>query len=322
MQPGTTADGQPKPAVHVGLIGMDIRRSLSPTLHETEAAHHGLHLRYELIDVASAAVTPQTLPQLLNEARRRGFRGLNITYPFKQAVLPLLDSLSAEAQAIGAVNTVLFDDGKATGHNTDALGWSRAFQAALPAADLRCVTLIGAGGAGSAVAHAALRSGVARLLIHDRDQKRAELLAHALCTTHGAGCASVVVHTDTSDTSNISDATTNTATNTTTNAALQTALKQSSGLIHASPTGMEKQPGLPLPPHCLHAGLWVSEVVYVPLETALLKAARAAGCRTVDGGGMAVWQAAGAFELFTGKVPNAARMNAHFRACMALRTNA
>lgn len=289
----STADQVPRD-IQVGLIGVGIRRSLSPTLHETEAAHHGLRLHYQLIDADSELLTADTLPQLLNSARAKGFAGLNITYPFKQTVLPLLDSLSDDARAMGAVNTVLFENGKTSGHNTDGTGWSRAFQAALPQADLARIALIGAGGAGSAVAHAALRLGAAHVVLHDSDHERAVLLAKALCKHHGAHRASA--QTD-----------------------ITTALRDSTGLIHATPTGMDKLPGLPLPAQLLHAGLWVSEVVYFPLETALLKAARAAGCTTMDGGGMAVRQAAGAFKLFTGITPDAARMDAHFRACVAQR---
>ena len=280
--------------VLVGLIGAGIQRSLSPVMHETEAAHHGLRLRYRLIDVDQELLTAATLPQLLNTARAQGFRGLNITYPFKQAVLPLLDSLSDDARAIGAVNTVLFDNGRATGHNTDSPGWGRAFRSALPEADLRRVTLLGAGGAGSAVAHAVLSLGAQHLLIHDRNHHRAISLAKTLCKRYGLERAEA--KTD-----------------------LAQAMGQCTGLIHATPTGMDKLPGMPLPENLLRSDMWVAEVVYFPLQTALLKAARAAGCATVDGGGMAVWQAVGAFELFTGITPDAARMEAHFRACVAQR---
>ena len=91
------------------------------------------------------------------------------------------------------------------------------------------------------------------------------------------------------------------------------------GLIHATPTGMDKLPGLPLDAGLLHAGLWVSEIVYFPIDTALLQAARAAGCATIDGGHMAVGQAVGAFSLFTGREPDPARMDTHFRRLLAQR---
>jgi len=96
-------------------------------------------------------------------------------------------------------------------------------------------------------------------------------------------------------------------------------MAQASGLIHATPTGMDKLPGLPLDVGLLRPAMWVSEVVYFPLETALVKAARTLGCRVSDGGGMAVGQAVGAFELFTGEAPDAARMDAHFRRLVSAR---
>jgi shikimate dehydrogenase len=280
--------------VLVGLIGAGIQRSLSPVMHETEAAHQGLRLRYQLIDVDHEPLTAQTLPQLLKTARDQGFRGLNITFPFKQTVLPLLDCLSDEARAMGAANTVLFENGRTIGHNTDAPGWSRAFQAALPHANLSSVTLLGAGGAGAAVAHAVLALGARHLFIHDREHERATALAATVCKRFGHERASAEED-------------------------ITKAVGASNGLIHATPTGMDKLPGMPLPAGLLRPEMWVAEVVYFPLETELLKAAHAAGCATVDGGGMAVWQAVGAFELFTGIAPDTARMETHFRACVARR---
>ncbi len=293
-QLGTRPLAEEQADVLVGLIGAGIQRSLSPVMHETEAAHHGLRLHYRLIDIDQEPLNTQTLPRLLKTARDQGFRGLNITFPFKQAVLPLLDRLSDEARAIGAVNTVLFENGHSIGHNTDAPGWGRAFQAALPHANLSRVTLLGAGGAGAAVAHAVLALGAQHLLIHDREPGRAVALADAVCKRFGLARA-------------------------TAEADLALAVGVCNGLIHATPTGMDKLPGMPLPAGLLRPEMWVADVVYVPLETALLKAAHAAGCVTVDGGGMAVWQAVGAFELFTRKAPNAARMETHFRACVARR---
>ncbi|MCL9849061.1 shikimate dehydrogenase, partial [Ralstonia solanacearum] len=95
---------------------------------------------------------------------------------------------------------------------------------------------------------------------------------------------------------------------------LAAAMAAADGLVHATPTGMAGHPGLPLPPDLLQSRHWVAEIVYFPLETELLRHARALGCRTLDGGGMAVFQAVGAFELFTGIAPNAHRMLAHFAA--------
>jgi shikimate dehydrogenase len=277
----------------VGLIGAGIQLSLTPAMQEEEARHHGLRLHYQLIDLDLTPGSLAQLPALLTAARIMGFAGLNITYPCKQAVLPLLDELSTEARAMGAVNTVVIRDGRLVGHNTDGSGWAWGFRRALPDADLRCVVLLGAGGAGSAIAHAVLGLGAKQLRIVDTDRVRAEALAKALTEQHGVRA---VAYADAAQ-----------------------ALAGASGLIHATPTGMAKIPGLPVDAALLRPELWVSEVVYFPIETELLKTARALGCRTVDGGTMAVGQAVGAFELFTGLLADAARMEQHFRRLLAAR---
>jgi len=289
----------------VGLIGAGIQRSLTPAMHEAEARAQGLALHYQLIDLDLTGQGVEALPTLISAARTMGFAGLNITYPCKQAVIPLLDGLSDEAQAMGAVNTVVFErDGggravRAVGHNTDGSGWRWGFERALPGADLSRVVLLGAGGAGSAIAHAVLRLGAAALVLVDADPARAAGAAERLNAIYPGQRAS---HT--------ADAA----------AALATG-GGATGLIHATPTGMDKLPGLPLDASLLRRDLWVSEIVYFPLQTELLKAARAAGCASCDGGTMAVGQAVGAFRLFTGCEPDTARMDAHFRSMVAKRTS-
>ncbi len=278
--------------VLIGLIGAGIQKSLSPALHEEEAQHHGMRLHYQLIDLDRSASSPAELPTLLSAARIMGYAGCNVTYPCKQAVIPHLDSLSEEAQAMGAVNTVVVRDGKLVGHNTDGSGWAWGFTRALPHADLSHVVLLGAGGAGAAIAHAVLRLGAQQLSIVDAQPERAAQLAVDVNALYGARAHA---------------------------ADLSAAMAQASGLIHATPTGMDKLPGLPLDVGLLRPAMWVSEVVYFPLETALVKAARTLGCRVSDGGGMAVGQAVGAFELFTGEAPDAARMDAHFRRLVSAR---
>ena len=277
----------------VGLIGAGIQRSLSPAMHEEEARHHGIRLHYQLIDLDSYHADVESLPTLLLAARMMDFAGLNITYPFKQAVIPLLDALTDEARAMGAVNSVVFRDGKSIGHNTDGPGWSWAFKYAMPSADLSRVVLLGAGGAGSAIAHAALNLGVKQLVVIDPVNQRATELVNNLNAKYGPRA-------------------------TTSNDAA-TVMSYASGLINATPIGMEKFPGMPVPADILRPDVWVCEIVYFPLETALLRAARARGCATLDGGAMAVGQAASAFELFTGITPHAKRMEAHFQRMMAAR---
>ena len=283
--------------VLVGLIGAGIQRSLTPAMHEEEARHHGLRLHYQLIDLDRGGPDGAELPALIASARTMGFAGLNITYPCKQAVIPLLDDLSEEARTMGAVNTVVNRDGRLVGHNTDGSGWSWGFRRALPQADLNRVVLLGAGGAGSAIAHAVLRLGAGQLRLIDSDGGRAAELALRLNDRYGND--RVTAFADVAE-----------------------ALSGATGLIHATPTGMDKRPGLPLPESLLRPGLWVAEIVYFPLDTQLLQAARSRGCATVDGGTMAVGQAIGAFELFTGIRPDADRMEAHLRRMLAQRSEA
>jgi shikimate dehydrogenase len=277
----------PEPVL-CGLIGAGIQRSLAPALHEEEARHHGLRLHYQLIDLASRGAGVEVLPALLQAARIIGFRGLNITFPCKQSVIPLLDALSEEASTIGAVNTVIREGDRLVGYNTDASGWSWGFRRALPQADLSRVVLFGAGGAGSAVGYAALELGVGELAIFDVDPSRAVMLAAALQANFPD--RRVVPARDP-----------------------KAALRSASGLIHATPVGMASAAGMPLDETLLRPAMWVSEIVHVPLETPLLKSAQRVGCATVDGGHMNVGQAIGAFKLFTGLEPEPARMEAHFR---------
>jgi shikimate dehydrogenase len=276
-----------------GLVGAGIQQSLTPAMQEEEARQHGLRLHYQLIDLDRSADSADALPALLRAARIMGFAGLNVTFPCKQAVVPLLDDLSPEARAMGAVNTIVIRDGRLVGHNTDGSGWAWGFRRALPGADVSRVVLLGAGGAGSAIADAACRLGVGELRIVDSDAARASALAEALNARLGRRAAAT---TD-----------------------LAGALADATGLVHATPTGMAKLPGMAVSASLLRPSLWVSEVVYFPLDTELLQAARAAGCATVDGGTMAVGQAIGAFELFTGRKADVNRVERHFRSLLAAR---
>jgi len=275
----------------VGLIGSGIGGSLSPAMHEEEGGKLGLNYVYRRIDLEALKLDVAALPDLLVAAERMGFDGLNITYPCKQAVIPLLDELSDDARALGAVNTVLFKDGKRIGHNTDWSGFARAFQRGLPDVSLERVVQLGAGGAGAAVAHAALTMGARALALFDVDAARAASLAAELQQRFPGATVSA-------------------------GSSLAESLAAANGLIHATPTGMAKLPGLPLPVELLHRELWVADIVYFPIRTALLQAAEALGCRTLSGGGMAVYQAVDAMRIFTGLEPDAERVYTHFQSLL------
>ena len=294
-QPGRSARGS---SVLVGLIGSGIGPSLSPPLHEREADRLGVRYLYRRLDLDVLGLPAESVGEILAAARLAGYDGLNITHPCKQLALPYLDDLSPDAAQLNAVNTVVFADGKAIGHNTDWSGFARSFDWGLPGAALDHVVLMGAGGAGSAVAHALLSLGAERVDVVDVDGGRAAALAESLCGRFGAGRARG------SDTSN-----------------LAAALAGADGLVHATPTGMAAHPGLPLPAALIDPRLWVADIVYRPLETPLVRTARELGCRVLDGGGMAVFQAADAFRLFTGIEPDADRMLAHFADLVAVPGN-
>lgn len=274
-----------------GLVGADIGPSLTPPLHEREAAQLGIGCFYERIDITALGLPPDRVGELVRAAGWLGFSGLNVTHPCKQLVVEHLDELSSDAATLGAVNTVVFRDGGTIGHNTDWPAFQRSFVRGLPDVATRRVVLVGAGGAGTAVAHAALSLGASRLVVVDAQADRAAALAGALRDEYGS---------DRATTARMSD--------------LEAQLAEADGLIHATPAGMAAHPAPAFPPSYLHPDLWVAEVVYRPLETELLRHARQLGCRTLDGGGMAVFQAALSFELFTGLEPDVDRMLEHFAA--------
>lgn len=275
-------------ALRTGLVGRGILASGSPWLHEKEAAAQGLTLKYELFDFSDRNWPDDALGAVLAQALDAGFSGLNVTFPFKQAVIPLLDDLSDDARAIGAVNTVQMTDGRLIGHNTDVTGFAAGFAAGLPDAALDSVLQIGCGGAGSATAHALLSHiGVGRLLLADSDVARREALRHALAGLYGE--ARVAIASDPA-----------------------IAAYEVSGIVNATPVGMEKFPGMPISANAIEARHWIADIVYFPLVTEFLAQAAAKGCRTLDGSSMVIHQAAGAFEIFLNQRADRQRMRLSF----------
>ena len=272
-----------------GLIGAGIQASRTPWMHEREGEHQGLRYVYKLIDLDRLGLDTAAVPDLITAAERLGFAGVNITHPCKHLAAGLVDELREEAEAIGAINTILFRDGRRIGHNTDYTGFATAFRREMADVARDVVLLVGAGGAGAAVAHALLALGTQRVLISDIDVAKAERLSTNLQkrfgakSVAGAGQPSAVVG-------------------------------QADGVVNTTPVGMDKYPGLPIDAALLRPNLWVADIIYFPAETELLRQARERGCRTMSGIAMAVFQAVDAFRLFTGLDPDPERMRRHFEA--------
>ncbi|MFT4165603.1 MAG: shikimate dehydrogenase [Microlunatus sp.] len=278
-----------RPVVHqLFLLGEGVGASRTPSLHEAEGRAQGMWLSYRVLDTLDWGIDESDLPEVVRWARAGGFSGFNVTHPFKQAIIPHLDGLSSRATALGAVNTVVLRDGRAIGHNTDWCGYQKPFRDALPDGGRGTIVQVGAGGAGAAVAYATLDLGTPTVIIHDVDRDRAQELVDRMAGIFGPD--RVRVGED-----------------------LAESLAGAEGLVNATPMGMATHPGCAVPTELLRPDLWVSEIVYFPLHTELLIRARTAGCRTVDGAGMAAEQAVRAFELFTGVTPNGARMHALVR---------
>src|SRR5712671_5922882 len=270
-----------------GLLGAPIAHSASPAMHERAAEALGLRCHYQLIEVVDAS--REELKFLLEGVRRLGFAGINVTFPYKEAVLDLLDEISPDAARIGAVNTVVVRDGRLIGYNTDASGFARAIAPLVAASSHGAVALIGAGGVGKAIAFALAGLGVSELRIFDREPGKAANLAARL---------------EGQLTTNATDS-------------VEGALRGAVGVVNGSPVGMLPDRGTPVPDGLLHAGLWVADAVYSPLWTPLLTAARAKGATVMTGRELAIYQAADAFELFTGLVPSIAQIGIAFDDVMA-----
>ncbi len=273
--------------VLVGLVGQGIGLSRTPAMHEAEGAYCGLRYVYRLLDTDCMGTPAPDLAQVIRAAEIAGFAGLNVTYPYKRQAIDLLDDLSDMARRICAVNTIIFIDGKRYGDNTDRLGFSDCFRLEMSNAPRDNVLLLGAGGAGGAVADALLDNGVKRLCIHDIEPENAAALVRRLASQVEEGRVELVED-------------------------IRAAAGAVNGIINATPVGMAKLPGTPIPVELLQVEHWVIDIIYFPMETEFLGAARKLGCRSLSGAGMAVHQAAHAFALFTGLEPDPNRMKETF----------
>lgn len=253
----------------VGVLGYPVRHSLSPVMHNAAFAALGFNWVYLAFEVP-----PERLADAIGGMRALGLRGLNLTIPHKEAACRLVDRLTPQAEAIGAVNTLFWDGGTLVGDNTDAEGFLRSLLEAGVEPKGQRVLVVGAGGSARAVVYA-LRQRGASVWVANRNLARAELLAQR----YGA---EGVLPLDT--------------------AALTPELARFDGVINCTPLGMQPNEATmpPLPLERLPAHAWVCDLVYRPLETRLLREAHAHRLKTVSGLGMLLWQGALAFERWTG----------------------
>jgi len=272
------------------LIRHGIAASLTPDRHMAEARAQGFAYDYQRFDTSTPEFTTLTLAQMLDRAQAEDMAGVNVTHPFKIEAATLMDELSDTARLLGAVNTVLFRDGRRIGHNTDYVGFRSALRRGLSMAPIRRVLLIGTGGAGGAVALALIDQGCEELVLSDRNSDAAEALAQRIQVARPRACVSCVGSVDMSDPTTLN------------------------GVVNATPVGMDSHPGMALDPGILGPACWVADIVYFPRKTALLRAASARHLRTMDGSGMALFQAAAAFHLITGRVASPERMAKNFDA--------
>jgi len=260
-----------------GVVGWPVGHSLSPRLHGFWLSQYGIDGAYVPLPVRR-----EDFARVVDGLRRAGFAGLNVTIPHKEAAFAIAHDLDAAAKAAGAVNLLLFgNDGRIEGRNTDAAGLAASLSEGLGAESLRGkqVVLVGAGGAARAAILALSGLGAAEIRIVNRNQARAEALAQSFA---GRVSAQLVP-------------------------ALWSDWEQTAAgaalLVNATSAGMSGNAPLDLALEALAKDAAVCDIVYNPLETALLKAARARGQRTVDGLGMLMHQAVPAFAAFYGVTP-------------------
>ncbi len=268
----------------VGLIGWPVAHSGSPAMHN--AAFRALKLNWSYVPLP---VRPEALAAAVAGLAALGFRGANVTVPHKEAVIPLLDSLSPEAARINAVNTIVVeDDGRLVGHNTDAAGFIAALRQGGFSPEGGSAIVVGAGGAARAAVHGLLAAGAARVLILNRSLDRAERLVSDLEADARVQALPFIPE------------------------ALIESARDADLLVNATPVGLWPKTdasiwpkGVPVP-----ARLTVFDLVYNPVETLLLRQAREGGARAIPGLGMLVSQGAAAFRLWTGIEPPVEAMRA------------
>lgn len=266
----------------VGVIGHPVGHTLSPKMHNAAFAASGLDYVYVPMDVR-----PENLPAAVIGLRALGFQGFNVTMPHKEAILPLVDELDEASKVMGAVNTVMVQDGRLHGTNTDGSGFVEACEESGVGLEGARVLLVGAGGAAAAIAVAVLGEGARDLRILNRSPRRAEKLRERLWGAHpGAG---ITVHAATDP---------------------ESAARGADVIVNATYLGMSNEDPLPVPVSCLGTNTAVCDAVYKRGgATRFIKLAGERGLRTVPGGRMLLYQGIQAQRIWTGKEPDARAMS-------------
>jgi shikimate dehydrogenase len=263
------------------LLGNPTGHSLSPAMHNHSFARLGIDTRYLCFDVAS----DEQLPSVLGAMRAmEGWDGANVTMPFKQAVIPLLDEMDVAAELIGAVNVISKRDGRLCGHNTDGAGFMRNLRAHGVASEGARMVLFGCGGAGSAVLVQAALDGAERIDVFCRPGRSSWQNAERLQARLAERCSCQVNCRDLGDP-----------------AQLKACIDQATVLVNSTSVGMgEQSTDTLVDPALLHEGLAVADVIYLPRITQLLRDAVGAGCKIVGGLGMILEQAAESETIWYG----------------------
>jgi shikimate dehydrogenase len=260
----------------LAIIGDPISHALSPKLQNFLIRHFALPFAYEALQVRQ-----NELPEMMQRLRAENFRGLNVTIPHKQAVLSLLDEIDQTAAKIGAVNTIVVDDGKLCGHNTDALGFLRNLEAAGIIIAGKNVFVLGAGGAARAVVFTLLNAAAEKVFVSNRHADRAEALIAAFKTHVEARRLQSVPWPD---------------------RAVWIKERNVNLVVNATRVGMHpRDDESPLPNFIFSSQMVAADLVYNPLQTAFLQAASSAGAKSVSGLGMLIHQGVAAMELWSGK---------------------
>lgn len=270
--------------IKLGLVGEGIAKSQSPDLHERLGAALGLPVRYDLVD--SLGVADFDFPSAIQTLREKGYRGTNVTFPFKEKAAQLADIRGEGVKRVGTANTLLFDEGGLRAENTDYTGFISAYRHSFgdqPAGD---VLLIGAGGVGRAVACALGELAASCLHILERDSARGESLSRDL---NAMGITAECVTPEQA----------------------QHALPKWQGVVNCSPIGHINHPGCPIDTAGLGSQHWVFDAVYIPAHTELLNAAHQAGAKSLSGVDLFVFQGVDAFRFFTAEAIASEQIDAH-----------